>query len=406
LTDRSVNKQIPKFRPFLLTPFHPQYSIIKWCFLCKTVAFTGKIKEKTMYNRVLVIRNFMKFYLFLILLTFLTPQIQAQTAPDILVGQWDVTMFMGGMEIFATAEFTKAPEGFYTGTWTSNQGVGKLTNILLNNDLLTFDRSLIYSGEQLDLGFEGTIKDNQLTGFFYADMGEIEVKATRKPPPTNILGEWTFTLEFAGRAQRAQQAQPRPPAQITFTQKTDKSYQGQWTGGVGGPQTDPNGISLSNIKLQDKKLTFTRSFTMRERTITMNFEGAVEGDKITGKFKIDTPTGEVREITANATRIKVNPLVGAWDILMTIDIEELPSTLTITAKEGTLSGLWKGDMQGQPVEYLVSAVKIKDNNFTFIVYNPQQDWELSCKGTIKDDEISGYVLTGEFDIPFKGQRKK
>ena len=145
---------------------------------------------------------------------------------------------------------------------------------------------------------------------------------------------------------------------------------------------------------------------MRERTINMNFEGTVEGDKIAGQFKIDTPTGEVREITANATRIKVNPLVGVWDILMTIDIEELHTTLTFTEKEGTLSGQWKGEVQGQPVEYVVSTVKLKDNNFTFIVYSPLQDGYISCKGTVKDDEISGYVLTGEYDIPFKGKRKK
>jgi len=351
-----------------------------------------------------LIRFFKNFYVLLLFTLLLTPPIHAQTAPDILVGEWTVTMYMGGMEVFASAVFTKIPQGPYQGTWTSNQGVGELTNILLNNDLLTFDRSLIYSGEQLDLSFEGTIKDNLLTGFFYADMGEIEVKATRKAPPANILGEWNFVIEFA--AQRAQTEQSRPPAQITFTQKEDKSYQGKWTGGVGGPQTDPNGIPLSNIKLQDNKLTFTRSFTMRERTISMNFEGAVAGDKITGTFKINTPTGEIREITANATRIKVNPLVGVWDILMALDIEELPSLLTFTEKEGKISGKWNGDMQGRPVEFLVSDVKIKDNNFTFIVFDPIQNFQISCQGTIKDDEISGYVLMDEFDVPFKGKRKK
>ncbi|MCP4707294.1 MAG: hypothetical protein GY869_01600 [Planctomycetes bacterium] len=357
-----------------------------------------------MVNRVLMIRNFKNFYLLLVLLAFLTPQIQAQTAPDILVGQWDVTMYMGGMEIFATAEFTKNPDGSYQGVWTSNSSVGELTNIFLNQDLLTFDRSLISMGEQLDLGFEGKIKDNKLTGFFFADMGEIEVAATRKAPPANILGEWNFVLEFAG--QRARQAPERPPAKITFTQKPDKTYQGKWTGGTFLQTTDPNGISLSNIKLEKDKLTFSRSFNTREGTISINFEGTVKGDKITGKFKIDTPAGEMREITANATRVKVNPLVGVWDILMTIDIEELPSILTFTEKEGILSGLWKGEMQGQSVEFLVSDVTLKDNNFTFWVVDPNQGFEISCKGTIKDDEISGYVLMDNGDIPFKGKRKK
>ena len=320
------------------------------------------------------------------------------------MGQWDVTMFMGGMEVFATAEFTKNDDGSYQGVWSSNSGVGELTNIFLNQDLLTFERSLTSMGEQLDLFFEGKIKDNQLTGFFYADMGEIEVQATRKAPPANILGEWSFTLEFAG-AQRAQTDQPRPPAKITFTQKHDKSYQGLWTGGVGGPQTDPNGISLSNIKLQDKKLTFTRKFTIRERAITLNFEGAVEGDKITGKFKIDNPAGEAREITANATRIKVNPLIGVWDIMLTIDAQDTPSVLTVTEKEGTVTGIWAVEIDGQLIDYPVSNVILKGNKFTCIVYSPPEDVDSPCEGTIKEDEISGVVQWIDFDIPFKGKRK-
>ncbi len=61
-------------------------------------------------------------------------------------------------------------------------------------------------------------------------------------------------------------------------------------------------------------------------------------------------------------------------------------------------------MQGEVQETELSSVKFKEGKFSFVASNPERTWEVTCEGTIKGDEMTGYIVAQDFDIPFKGKR--
>ncbi|MFC1782459.1 hypothetical protein ACFL02_02610 [Planctomycetota bacterium] len=343
---------------------------------------------------------------FLALVLYIMPTaVRAQAAGDI-VGIWDMVMDMQGMEVFAEAVFSKKPDGTLAGKWTSSRGEGDLLNVKLNNGRLTFDRIVDFGGQLLELNFEGTLKGDKITGDFITDMGEIPVVGTRRAPKVTIVGEWEVTMQFgARRGQRAQQqqAQPRPATKIVFTKNPDGTYSGKWEGGMGRGQRAGMGTTeLSDVKLEGNKLIFVRKMQMQEQDFSITFEGTIEGDTIKGNISM----GQRGQMPTTLTRVKPQvPIVGEWDIVMVLEEQELPSKLNFSQKaDGTLTGKWSGQMQGEVRETELSTVKFKEGKFSFVASNPERTWEVTCEGAIKGDEMTGYIVTTDIDIPFKGKR--
>ena len=159
---------------------------------------------------------------------------------------------------------------------------------------------------------------------------------------------------------------------------------------------------LTDIKFEGGKLSFVRKMQMQDRDFSMTFEGTVEGDTIKGNFTM----GQRGQMPTTMTRVKPEvPIVGEWDIVMVLEDQEFPSKLNFSQKaDGTFSGKWSGEMQGEVQETELSSVKFKEGKFSFAAANPERTWEVTCEGTIKGDEMTGYVVAQDFDIPFKGKR--
>jgi hypothetical protein len=78
---------------------------------------------------------------------------------------------------------------------------------------------------------------------------------------------------------------------LSITKDANGVLAGKWTGQRGES-------TISNMKLEGNKLTFTRKSKMGEMEFEMTYEGAVEGDQIKGKS-----TSERGDREANATRV-------------------------------------------------------------------------------------------------------
>ncbi|KPK77864.1 MAG: hypothetical protein AMJ79_01780 [Phycisphaerae bacterium SM23_30] len=337
---------------------------------------------------------------------------QAQTAADI-VGAWEFKMDMGGQEIFAEAVFTKNPDGTLAGKWTSSRGEVDLYNIQLINGNLTFDRKVSFGDQQIILNFIGKLQDGKIVGDFVTDMGEFPATGIRKAPPVNIVGEWEYTMQFAGRGQRAQRqraqpAQQIPPTKIVFTKNPDGTYAGKWSGGMGrgqrgGQRVGMQETALSDIKLEGNKLAFVRKMQFQDREFSMTFEGTVEGDTIKGNMTI-TMMGQGQPVPATLTRVKPPAALGDWEISMTFGEREMTSTLTISQNpDGTLAGKW---VMGQRGESPLLDVKFENGKLTFSQKRTMRGEETvsTFEGTIEGDILTGAMKTGDREIPIKGKR--
>ncbi|MFC1782460.1 hypothetical protein ACFL02_02615 [Planctomycetota bacterium] len=367
------------------------------------------------------------FFVFAGFVLFLMPAaLLGQTADDI-VGEWEFKMDMQGREMVSEAVFTLNPDGSLAGKWTSSGMGGRggeqmesaLTNVKFADGKLSFVRTISFGDQEFSMNFEGALKEGKIVGNFVTQMGEMPVVGTRKAAPIKIVGEWEFTMQFGGRGgrggqraqqQRAQPTQQRPPTKIVFTKNPDGTFSGKWEGGMGGGRGGQRGgqragmgtTELSDVKLEDNKLTFVRKMQMQDRDFSMTFAGTVEGDTIKGNMTM-AMMGQGQEMPVTMTRVKPLAALGDWEISMTFGEREITSTMTITQDpDGSLAG----KSVGQRGETPLADVKFENGILTYKQTRSRggEQTVSTFEGKIEGDILTGTLKTGDREIPIKGKR--
>ncbi|MCJ7776919.1 MAG: hypothetical protein MUP16_01205, partial [Sedimentisphaerales bacterium] len=133
---------------------------------------------------------------------------------------------------------------------------------------------------------EGTVKDGTITGKGQGRWGDFTFDGTlqgeAKTGADAIVGEWQMNINMPAR---------EIVEKLTITKNADGTLAGKWEG-----QRGEN--TISDLKFEAGKLTFTRITRFGDRESTSTFEGTVEGDNIKGMFN-----SERGEREANATRV-------------------------------------------------------------------------------------------------------
>ncbi len=202
----------------------------------------------------------------------------------LVVGVWDMKTAFQGNSIEATMTIL-VKEGELSGAWASMGRRMEMTDVKLDGNKLTFKRTMGMGGQSLQ--FTGTIEGDQIVGKYAGSFGEFESSGQRKsstasvaaqPPPefnaeefTAVVGEWRMKMDFMGRSVEAT---------LALSMKDGKPV-GTWSGRRGESK-------VTNLGFAGGKLSFTRS--MGGGRGGLEFEGAVKGDKITGKYS--GPFGE------------------------------------------------------------------------------------------------------------------
>jgi hypothetical protein len=282
-------------------------------------------------------------------------------------------MDFGGRPSYATLTISKNADGTLAGKWGSNE----LSNVKFQDGKLTFTRTVRFGDQDFTMNYSGTLKDGQLTGLMSSDRGEFATNGTRVKPLSPAVGVWDLAYKIGDRD---------VTARLTVSQKTDGTPQVTWASQFGES-------TISNIKLQDSKLSFIRKVKFNENEIEMTFTGTVQGDKLTGTSK-----NEQLEVPVSGTRFGT-ALIGKWE-------------LTVTSERGTRQGSLRifPDLSGR-YEFFGGEIPIKDlklegNQVTFALEMGfgDQTFKMDFKGTLDGNALKGQMTSERFNSEVTGKK--
>ncbi|MFH1369707.1 MAG: hypothetical protein ABII09_00225 [Planctomycetota bacterium] len=208
-------------------------------------------------------------------------------AAEGVVGEWEFKSQMQSRTQNATMTITKNAEGKYSGTWSAQRGESTLSDITFEKGKVKFVQTSNFGGQEMKTTYEGTVDGAKLTGKGTGRWGEFTFEGTlqgeAKTGAEAIVGEWEMNVTIPAR---------EIVDKLTITKNEDGTLAGKWEGQRGES-------TISNMKFEAGKLTFTRTIKFGDREFASTYEGTVEGDQIKGAF-----TSERGEREANATRVK------------------------------------------------------------------------------------------------------
>jgi hypothetical protein len=202
------------------------------------------------------------------------------------VGEWEFKSQMQARTATATMTIKKNAEGKYEGTWSTQRGESVLSDITFENGKLKFVQTSSFGGQEMKTTYEGTVAGGKITGKGQSQFGEFTFDGTlqgeAKKGADAIVGEWQMNVNMPARENIEK---------LTITKNADGTLAGKW-------EAQRGESTISDVKFEAGKLTFTRTSKFGDREFTSTFEGTVEGDNIKGVFR-----SERGEREANATRV-------------------------------------------------------------------------------------------------------
>jgi hypothetical protein len=313
-------------------------------------------------NQVLCHKSRGRYLIGAILFTLAIGIPQVLAAAEEVAGDWEITMDFNGRQTFATLSIAKKPDGTLTGKWGSSD----LSNVKFDGQKLTFVRTIKFGDQEFSMNYAGTLKDGKLAGTVSSDRGEFAVNGTRKKPEPPAVGQWDLSYRFGDQDMTAK---------LVVSQKPDGALDAKWTSQFGES-------TISNVKSQDGKLSFTRKIKFNDNEFETTFEGTVAGDKLTGSSK-----SERGEIPVSGQRVGA-ALIGKWALTTTTDQGPRTSALIV---RGDLTGRYETFGGEIPVKDL----KLEGNQVSFKVTMGfgDQTREMEFKGTLDGKTLKGQSIT-------------
>lgn len=309
------------------------------------------MRQETRHNRTQWIGSI------LIALVVAVPQVWS--AEDIS-GEWELASEFNGRQMFSTLTIAKGADGALAGKWGSTD----LSNVKFEGDKLTFVRTMKFGDQEITMNFAGTLKDGKLAGMVSSDRGEYAANGTRRKPEPAAVGQWDLSYRIQDRD---------VTAKLVVSQKPDGALDAKWISQMGES-------TISNVKFQDGKLSFTRKAKINDNEFEMTFEGTVQGDKLTGMSKSDQ-----FEVAVTGQRFG-SALIGKWELTTTTDQGTRTSGLIV---RGDLSGRYESFGGEIPVKDL----KLEGNQVSFKVMMGfgDQAQEREFKGTLDGKTLKGQM---------------
>jgi hypothetical protein len=179
------------------------------------------------------------------------------------------------------------------------------------------------------------------------------------------------------------------------------------TGTYASRRNDSNNESkIENAKLEGDKLSFRVVREFNDRKFTINMQGKVAENTITGNGEFSV-NGEAREFPWVAKRsVDIQDVLGTWRFTVETENGTLEPTIKFTEKDGKLKGMYTG----RSTDREATKISIKDNQLSFTISgeNDGNAWNVVYKGKPRGNAIKGSVdydfggSTGTID--FVGKR--
>lgn len=313
----------------------------------------------------------------LLVISFALPmQVSAQSRSGRggLYGDWRVKIKFGEREFESILYFSRNREGQYTGQWISFFGITELKDVKFEENKLSFTQTTRFGDQENTSKFTGTVEEGQLSGLLVGDRGETEVTGKRAPRTPRGVGSWEMTIkagerEFTGI--------------LAITADEQGNLSGTWKSTRGESK-------VSDLKYENRNLSFKRVIEREGNRMEMAFEGTVGYTTLEGVFKSDRG-----ESAATGTLIGA-AVVGTWNLDIESERGARKQRLRINPDMSALYG---------PTP--IKKVNIDGDKLTF-KYTLQfgdQDFETSFEGKIVESKLTGELKTSRGTSKVTGARR-
>ncbi|MGA2679060.1 MAG: glycoside hydrolase family 5 protein [Sedimentisphaerales bacterium] len=176
-------------------------------------------------------------------------------------GIWDMKLKTTGSESSAILDINAGKDGILSAEWQKIEGNRKITDVKCEGNKLTFKSTTKVQNAENVCSFEGTIepKTNTLTGVFKTDGNEMPAEAKRIG--TELIGTWILDV-----------AAPWGNSKQRLKVNSDMS-------GMYGV------TPIDKITIEGDKVTFKIAPEFGRMRFEMDFEGKLDGTKLTGELK-------------------------------------------------------------------------------------------------------------------------
>jgi len=188
------------------------------------------------------------------------------------LGQWDINFNVMDMDINAKLVISRTKDGKLEGKWIEQMGEHKIADVKFEDGKLTFTRKSKVEDMEFENTYEGTVKENTLTGKLDGgDMGQWQ--ANGKRIGLELIGAWEITTvsDFG-------------------TRKTTMKVFPDLTGRYKVFDSD---IPMKNLKLEGDEVTFTLEMGWGDMTFEMNFKGKLDGKTLKGQMESDRGASDI-----------------------------------------------------------------------------------------------------------------
>jgi hypothetical protein len=177
-------------------------------------------------------------------------------------GIWELNYKVNDHDIKAAFSIRADKDEKLTASWQSSMGEHKILDLNCSGDRIIIKRNSKINDMDFNSTIEGTIqpKTDTIAGIIKSDLGE-EIPFEGKRIGTELIGTWMLDV-----------AAPWGASKQRLKVNPDMS-------GLYGT------TSVDKITLEGDKVTFKIAPQFGRMRFEMNFEGKIEGDKLTGEFK-------------------------------------------------------------------------------------------------------------------------
>jgi len=304
---------------------------------------------------------------------------QSRSGRGGLYGDWRIKMKRSESEFGefeAILAFSRNQEG-YTGQWIGVRGTNELKDVKFEENKLSFTMVIRY-GDQGDQEntwkFTGTIEKDELSGLMANDRGELEIKGKRAARPSRLVGSWDMKTKVG---------ENEYPGTLTITADKEGNLSGTWKSSRGESK-------VSDLKYEDRKLTFTRVIQRGENEWKMAFEGTLGYTSLEGVFKSDrgeTPT--------TGTRVGASA-IGTWNLDIESELRTYKQRLRVNSDLSALYG-----------PTVIKKVNLDGDKLSFkdILKFGDREFEVSFEGKIADSKLTGEVKTSRGTSKVTGTKR-
>ncbi len=315
----------------------------------------------------------------LLVVSFVLPvQVSAQSRSGRgrgLYGDWQIKMKFGEQEFESILAFSRNREGQYTGQWISFFGMNELKDVKFEDNKLSFSQVMRYQGEERTSKFTGAIEQGELSGLLVSDRGETEIKGKRTPRIPRGVGGWEMKI-MAGEREYT--------GTLTITADKEGNLSGTWRSSRGESK-------VSDLKYEDRKLTFKRVIEREGNRMEMTFEGTLGYTSLEGVFKSDRG-----EAAATGTRVGAS-IIGTWNL--DIESEQGPRKQRLRVNP---------DMSALYGSTLIKKITLDGDkvSFKYVLKFGDREYETSFEGKIADSKLTGEVKTSRGTSKVTGTRRQ